>query len=138
MFGPAGKIKVWLWVMASCLVTFFMIHTNRSKEGFLELVRNWTGILTSDDYALYSTWPAELSQSCLAHISRAAKKLSQDPVAGIAKGACAYTRNCAAYQNHQRDAHRGRRACVNNDESGGPHQLVQSSERLPRYSCQAP
>ena len=86
MFGPAGKIKVWLWVMVSCLVTFFMIHTRRSKEGFQELVGNWSGILTSDDYAVYSSWPAELRQSCLAHLSRAAKKLSQDPVAEIAKG----------------------------------------------------
>lgn len=54
MFGPAGKIKVWLWVMVSCLVTFFMVHTKRSKEGFLELVGNWSGILTSDDYAYSS------------------------------------------------------------------------------------
>ena len=86
MFGPAGKIKAWLWVMASCLVTFFMVHARRSKEGFQELVGNWSGILTSDDYAVYSSWPAELRQSCLAHLSRAAKKLSQDPVAEIAKG----------------------------------------------------
>ena len=86
MFGPAGKIKAWLWVMASCLVTFFMVHAKRSKEGFLELVGNWSGILTSDDYAVYSSWPAELRQSCRAHLSRAAKKLSQDPVAEIAKG----------------------------------------------------
>ena len=86
MFGPAGKIKAWLWVMATCLVTFFMVHARRSKEGFQELVGNWSGILTSDDYAVYSSWPAELRQSCLAHLSRAAKKLSQDPVAEIAKG----------------------------------------------------
>ena len=38
MFGPAGKIKAWLWVMASCLVTFFMVHAKRSKEGF----QNWS------------------------------------------------------------------------------------------------
>ena len=84
-FGPAGKIKEWIWVMVSFLVTFFMVHSNRNKEGFLELIRNWQGILTSDDYAVYISWPAELRQSCLAHLARAAKKLSQDPVAERAK-----------------------------------------------------
>ena len=41
MFGPAGKIKAWLWVMVSCLVTVFMVHAKRSKEGFQE--RSSTG-----------------------------------------------------------------------------------------------
>lgn len=138
MFGPAGKIKAWLWFMASCLVTFFLVHAKRSKEGFQELVGNWSGILTSDDYAVYSSWPAELRQSCLAHLSRAAKKLSQDPVAEIAKGGLRlYKGAVPPHQNRQRDAHRGRMAGVN-DESEGTYQLVQKTGRLPRYSCQAP
>lgn len=107
MFGPAGKIKVWLWVMVSCLVTFFMIHTNRSKEGFLELVRNWSGILTSDDYAVYSSWPAELRQSCLAHLSRAAKNFPGSCCRNSQRRPASVQGAVPPHQNRQRGAHRG-------------------------------
>lgn len=86
-FGPYGRSKEWVWVMASPgLVTFFNIHSNRNRAAFEELIGDWTGFLISDDYALYRSWPAERRQACLAHLLRAAKKVSMDPVAEIAKG----------------------------------------------------
>lgn len=73
----------WLWVLASTSVAFFMIHKNRSKEAFKALVKDWEGILVSDGYRLYTDWVG-LRQSCLAHLIREAKKLSESKNAEIA------------------------------------------------------
>ena len=73
----------WLWVLASASVAYFMIHKNRSKEAFKELVKDWTGILVSDGYRLYTDWVG-LRQTCLAHLIREAKKLSESKNAEIA------------------------------------------------------
>ncbi|MBS3756932.1 MAG: IS66 family transposase [Desulfobacterales bacterium] len=66
----------WLWVMANTMVVFFMIHANRSKEAFNQLIDMWNGILISDDYGLYRKWVG-LRQTCLAHLIRTAKGLSE-------------------------------------------------------------
>ena len=70
-----SKLK-WLWVMANLKVAFFMIHKNRSYQAFCQLVDAWEGILVSDDYGLYRKWVHE-RQTCLAHLIRAARALSQ-------------------------------------------------------------
>lgn len=74
----------WLWVLASASVAYFMIHKNRSKEAFKALVEDWTGILVSDGYRLYTNWVG-LRQTCLAHLIREAKKLSESRNEEIAK-----------------------------------------------------
>ena len=66
----------WLWVMANAAVAYFMVHTNRSKKAFLNLIGDWQGILISDNYKVYSKW-VNLRQTCLAHYTRRAKALSQ-------------------------------------------------------------
>jgi len=66
----------WLWTMVNCTVAFFMIHKNRSKEAFMELIQDWTGILVSDNYGTYVKW-VNLRQTCLAHLIRKAKGLSE-------------------------------------------------------------
>jgi len=71
----SGTLK-WLWVMANTAVSYFMIHPHRSKEAFLALIGNWNGILVSDDYGLYRSW-VEKRQTCLAHLIRRAKSLSE-------------------------------------------------------------
>lgn len=68
------------------LVTWLNIYPHRNKAAFLELVGPWTGILISDDYSLYCSWPEELRQSCMSHLLRAAKKLINDPEPEIACG----------------------------------------------------
>ena len=70
----------WLWVMVNSTVAYFMIHKNRSKEAFLELIQDWEGILVSDNYGVYQKW-INLRQTCLAHLIRKAKALagSKDP-----------------------------------------------------------
>lgn len=71
----SGVLK-WLWVMANSAVSYFMIHPHRSKEAFLALIGNWNGILVSDDYGLYRSW-VQKRQTCLAHLIRRAKALSE-------------------------------------------------------------
>lgn len=70
-----GKLN-WLWVMANSVVAFFMIHTNRSKQAFEALIGAWTGILVSDNYAVYQNWVNQ-RQRCLAHLIRQAAGLSE-------------------------------------------------------------
>ena len=66
----------WLWVMVNSTVAYLMIHQNRSKEAFLELIQDWRGILISDNYGTYKKW-VHLRQTCLAHLIRKAKALSE-------------------------------------------------------------
>lgn len=66
----------WLWVMVNNTVAYFMIHKNRSKQAFLELIQDWEGILVSDNYGVYQKW-VNLRQTCLAHLIRKAKALGE-------------------------------------------------------------
>ena len=67
---------MWLWVMANARSALFMIHSRRSREAFQELICDWKGILISDGYAVYCKWVG-LRQTCLSHLIRDAKGLSQ-------------------------------------------------------------
>ena len=53
----------------------FMIHPKRSKVAFAALIDDWVGILVSDGYKVYQKW-VELRQTCLAHLIRDARGLS--------------------------------------------------------------
>jgi transposase len=70
-----GKL-MWLWVMVNTTVAYFMIHPKRSKKAFAALIDDWTGILVSDGYKVYQKW-VKLRQTCLAHLIRDARGLSQ-------------------------------------------------------------
>jgi len=71
----SGKLQ-WLWTLVNDMVAFFMIHPNRSKEAFNQLVEDWKGILISDNYGVYVNW-INKRQSCLAHYIRKAKGLAE-------------------------------------------------------------
>jgi len=79
-----GGDRRWLWVMANPLVAYFQIHPTRSKGAFAQLIADWTGILVSDGYLVYQHWQG-LRQSCLAHLIRTAKGLTERVEAGIAR-----------------------------------------------------
>ncbi|MBI4777046.1 MAG: IS66 family transposase [Deltaproteobacteria bacterium] len=70
-----GKLH-WLWAMVNATVAYFMIHSHRSKEAFLNLIGAWEGILVSDNYSVYRNW-TKLRQTCLAHYIRRAKGLAE-------------------------------------------------------------
>lgn len=69
-------VLMWLWAMANTSVAFFMIHPRRSKEAFSALIEDWVGILVSDGFGVYQRW-VELRQTCLAHLIRKARGLSE-------------------------------------------------------------
>jgi len=69
----SGKLN-WLWTMVNHTVAFFMVHPNRSKKAFDQLVDDWKGILVSDNYGVYVNW-VNSRQTCLAHYIRKAKAL---------------------------------------------------------------
>jgi transposase len=79
-----GGDRRWLWVRANPLVAYFQIHPNRSKGAFAQLIADWTGILVSDGYLVYQHWQGG-RQSCLAHLIRTAKGLTESLEAGIAR-----------------------------------------------------
>ncbi len=66
----------WLWVMTNREVAYFMVHKNRSKQAFLDLIQDWQGILVSDNYGTYQKW-YHLRQTCLAHLIRKGKAISE-------------------------------------------------------------
>ena len=70
-----GKLQ-WLWTMVNPVVAFFMIHPNRSKEAFSQLIADWKGILISDHCGVYVNW-VNKRQACLAHLIRKAKALTE-------------------------------------------------------------
>jgi len=74
----------WLWVMANSTAAFFMIHRHRSREAFEQLIGTWEGILVSDGYRVYQNW-VNNRQTCLAHLIRRAKGLSERKDPELAK-----------------------------------------------------
>ena len=70
-----GMLK-WLWTMVNTKVAYFKIHPRRSKKALAALIDDWQGILVSDGFTVYQKW-VELRQTCLAHLIRTAKGLSQ-------------------------------------------------------------
>jgi len=74
----------WLWVLTNVKEAFFMIHEHRSKEAFKALIRDWAKILVSDGYGMYTKWVG-LRQTCLHHLIRKARALSESRNPDIAK-----------------------------------------------------
>lgn len=71
-----NKTLEWLWLMCNEAAALFMLHGNRSKAAFHALIKDWQGILISDDYMVYQQW-AHGRQTCLAHLVREAKGLTE-------------------------------------------------------------
>lgn len=78
------KTLEWLWLLCSLDTAFFMVHASRSKEAFAALVAKWRGILVSDDYGTYIKWEHG-RQTCLAHLIRTAKGLSERQSSSFSK-----------------------------------------------------
>lgn len=73
----------WLWSMTTERVSLFLIHANRSKEAFFDLIDDWKGILVSDGYGVYQNW-VNRRQTCLAHLIRTARGLSEKSLPELA------------------------------------------------------
>jgi transposase len=73
----------WLWTMTTDTVSLYLIHPHRSKVAFFDLIEDWTGILVSDGYGVYQDW-VNRRQTCLAHVIRTARGLSEKRDAHLA------------------------------------------------------
>ena len=78
-----GHALQWLWSMVTDTVVLYRIHAKRSQAAFESLIKDWRGILVSDGYGVYQAW-GNARQSCLAHLVRRARELSQRPQADLA------------------------------------------------------
>jgi len=78
------NVLEWLWLLCNPKAAFFLLHPSRSKEAFSMLVGDWRGRLISDDYGAYVTWEHG-RQTCLAHLIRRAKNLSERTPPSLSK-----------------------------------------------------
>ena len=78
-----GHALQWLWSMVTDTVALYRIHAKRSQAAFESLIKDWRGTLVSDGYGVYQAW-GNARQSCLAHLVRRARELSQRPQADLA------------------------------------------------------
>lgn len=65
-----GRDKAWLWVMATSLVTVFLIHAKRGAVAARQLLGEFGGILITDRWRAYEAWGVWLRQFCWAHLIR--------------------------------------------------------------------
>lgn len=68
--------KCWIWIGATPVATFFSIDPSRSREAFERIFRTYQNTLSSDRYGAYRRYKG-VKQSCLAHIDRDFKKVSE-------------------------------------------------------------
>lgn len=78
-----GKLQ-WLWVMVTSVAALYLVHPKRSGKALEALVKEWQGILVSDNFSVYKSW-IHKRQNCLAHFIRKAIKLSESPNVKISK-----------------------------------------------------
>ena len=64
-------------------MALYLIHPNRSKEAFFDLIEDWQGLLVSDGYGVYQNWVHD-RQTCLAHLIRTTRGLSEKRDADLA------------------------------------------------------
>jgi transposase len=69
--------RAWLWVMATALVTVFMVHGRRSAEAARALLGATRAILVTDRYGAYGQWAVEDRQLCWAHLLRDFRALTE-------------------------------------------------------------
>jgi transposase len=73
-----GKMRHWLWVAVSSMVTVFHLNKKRDKAAFRRLVREtYNGIITSDRFSSYNGLEATLHQWCWAHLMRDFRRMSE-------------------------------------------------------------
>jgi len=83
----AGKLH-WLWVMVTALMALYLVHPNRPRKAFNELIRHWRDILVSDNFRVYQNWVHKRT-NCLAHYIRKTKQLAESSNASLFQRATA-------------------------------------------------
>jgi transposase len=77
-------VLTWLWVMVNTTVALFTVQASRDKTAFAALIERWAGLVVSDGYGVYQHW-VHGRQTCLAHLIRRARGLSERKEPELAK-----------------------------------------------------
>jgi transposase len=77
-------VLAWLWVMVNTTVALFTVQASRDKTAFAALIERWAGLVVSDGYGVYQHW-VHGRQTCLAHLIRRARGLSERKEPELAK-----------------------------------------------------
>ena len=80
-------VLAWLWVMVNTTVALFKVQASRNTAAFEALIGRWAGILVSDGYGVYCQW-VHGRQTCLAHLIRRARGLSERKDPQLAQFGC--------------------------------------------------
>ena len=65
-----GKDRLWLWVLCTPQLAFYMVHASRGMKAAEKLLGQFAGILVSDRHGGYRAHPSDQRQLCWAHIIR--------------------------------------------------------------------
>jgi hypothetical protein len=71
-----GKDRLWLWVLCTPQLAFYMVHASRGMKAAEKLLGLFAGILVSDRHGAYGTHPSDQRQLCWAHIIRNIERIA--------------------------------------------------------------
>jgi transposase len=69
--------RAWLWVLATALVTVFLIHRRRNRDAAKALLGSFAGTLVSDRWVAYDDHDEQRRQLCWSHLARDFVALSE-------------------------------------------------------------
>lgn len=72
-----GDVYACLWVVVTPTVTVFKIQAERSRAAAMKLLGKVSGLLGSDRYSVYDSWPTHRHQFCWAHLARLFVRFSE-------------------------------------------------------------
>lgn len=71
-----GKARLWLWVLCTQQLAFYMVHASRGMKAAEQLLGFFAGILVSDRHGAYGTHPSDQRQLCWAHLIRNLERIA--------------------------------------------------------------
>jgi len=71
-----GAQRLWLWVLCTPQLAFFLVHASRGRKAAQALLGNFAGILMTDRHGAYRAHPLAQRQLCWSHVIRNLERLS--------------------------------------------------------------
>jgi transposase len=85
-FGMVRGEQGWLWVLVTDAAVLFRLLSSRSQACAKKILGSFEGILTSDRWGGYNSYPSEKRQLCWAHLERDFKAMCDMGAEGEAIG----------------------------------------------------
>ena len=71
-----GKTRLWLWVLCTPQLAFFMVQASRGLKAAKELLGDFQGLLITDRHGAYNGHPVDQRQICWAHVIRNLERIN--------------------------------------------------------------